>query len=98
MASETLTGVTQLKIGDVCLLASERSERDTLRGNAIEISLYLFIYLSVYGVRETSVFARASNYVSLVKRLQFQYFQLTSAENHQVKRSLPVICHSYKPY
>ncbi len=56
--------VTQLKIGDVCLLASERSERDTIRGNSIEISLYLFIYLSVYGVRETSVFARASNYVS----------------------------------
>ena len=26
-------------------LASERSERDTLRCNAIEISLYLFIYL-----------------------------------------------------
>ncbi len=25
------------------LLASERSERDTLRGYAIEISLYLFI-------------------------------------------------------
>ncbi len=46
------------------LLASERSELDTLRGNAIEISLYLFIYLSVYGVRETSVLARASNYVS----------------------------------
>ncbi len=45
-------------------LASERSERDTIRGNSIEISLYLFIYLSVYGVRETSVFARASNYVS----------------------------------
>ncbi len=31
-ASETLTGVTQLKIGDVCLLASERSERDSIRG------------------------------------------------------------------
>ncbi len=50
------------------LLASEQSERDTLRVNAIEISLYLFIYLfiylSVYGVRETSVLARASNYVS----------------------------------
>ncbi len=41
--SETLTGVTQLKIGDVCLLASERSERDTIRGNSIEISLYIFI-------------------------------------------------------
>ncbi len=34
----TLTGVTQLKIGDVfvCLLASERRERDTYRGNTIE--------------------------------------------------------------
>ncbi len=32
VASETLTGVTQLKIGDVCLLASERSERDSIRG------------------------------------------------------------------
>ncbi len=31
-ASETLTGVTQLKIGDVSLLASERSERDSIRG------------------------------------------------------------------
>ncbi len=28
----TLTGVTQSKIGDVYLLASERSERDTIRG------------------------------------------------------------------
>ncbi len=32
VASETLTGVTQSKIGDVCLLASERSERDSNRG------------------------------------------------------------------
>ncbi len=32
VASETLTGVTQLKIGNVCLLASERSERDSIRG------------------------------------------------------------------
>ncbi len=32
VASETLTGVTQLKIGDVYLLASERSERDSIRG------------------------------------------------------------------
>ncbi len=31
-ASKTLTGVTQLKIGDVCLLASKRSERDSSRG------------------------------------------------------------------
>ena len=37
---------------DMCsmikLLASERSERDTLRGNAIEISLYLFLYFFIY--------------------------------------------------
>ncbi len=32
LASETLTGVTQSKIGDVSLLASERSERDSIRG------------------------------------------------------------------
>ncbi len=38
VAGETLTGVTQSKIGDVCLLSSERSERDTLTGNTIEIS------------------------------------------------------------
>ena len=48
------------------LLASERSERDTLRGNAIEISLYLFIYLFIYMVRRTSFFARASNYLTTV--------------------------------
>ncbi len=35
-ASETLTWVKQSKNGDVCLLASERSERDTYRGNTIE--------------------------------------------------------------
>ncbi len=31
VACETLIGVTQLKIGDVCLLASERSDRDSIR-------------------------------------------------------------------
>ncbi len=66
--SETLTGVTQSKIGDVSLFiywrASEASE--TLSGvtQSRFRYIYLFIYLSVYGVRETSVFARASNYVS----------------------------------
>ncbi len=49
------------KIGDVCWRASE-----TLSGvtQSRFRYIYLFIYLSVYGVRETSVFARASNYVS----------------------------------
>ncbi len=40
-----------LKALDRALLASERSERDTLRGNSIEISLYLFIYLFMGYVR-----------------------------------------------
>ncbi len=39
--SESLTGVKMKKSG--MFLASERSSRDTIRGNAIEISLYLFI-------------------------------------------------------
>ncbi len=47
VASETLTGVTQSKIGDVYLLASERSERDTYRGNTIENRGCLFIYLDI---------------------------------------------------
>ena len=47
-------------------LASERSERDTLSCNAIEISLYLFIYM----VRRTSFSTQASKYV-LVKHFQF---------------------------
>ncbi len=52
VASETLTGVKMKKSGMfVYLLASERSERDTLRGNSIEISLYLFIYLFMGYVR-----------------------------------------------
>ncbi len=45
-------GVKMKKIEDVYLLASERSERDTLRGNEIEISLYLFIYLFIYLAKE----------------------------------------------
>ncbi len=60
VASETLTGV-KIKKNRGCLLASERSE--TLSGVTQSRCRYT-IYLSVYGVRETSVFARASNYVS----------------------------------
>ncbi len=41
VASETLTGVTQSKIGDVCLLASERSERDSIRGGQCKIGYML---------------------------------------------------------
>ena len=62
LASErdTVRGV-QVRTSAVYILASERSERDTLRGNAIEISLYLFIYLFIYMVHRTSFSARASN-------------------------------------
>ncbi len=35
-ASETLSGVTQSRFRYIYLLASERSERDTYRGNTIE--------------------------------------------------------------
>ncbi len=59
VASETLTGVKMKKSGIfVYWRASEASE--TLSG----VWQSRFRYLSVYGVRETSVFARASNYVS----------------------------------
>ncbi len=58
MASETLTGVTQSKIEDVCLfiylLASERSERDTLRG--ITQSRFRYIYLSASERRERDTY------------------------------------------
>ena len=33
-----------MEIGDIFLLASELSERDTLRCDTIEILLYIFIY------------------------------------------------------
>ncbi len=45
LASETLTGVTQSKIGDVSLLASERSERDTYRGKNVKNRGCLFVYM-----------------------------------------------------
>ncbi len=43
VASETLTGVTQSKIGDVYLLASERSERSPF---VLKHTTSLFIYLA----------------------------------------------------
>ncbi len=52
VASETLTGVTQLKIGDVYLLASERSERDSIRvDNAKSGICYIYICMYVWMVR-----------------------------------------------
>ncbi len=60
LASETVLGVDNAKSGICYWRASEASE--TLSG--VTQSRFRYIYLSVYGVRETSVFARASNYVS----------------------------------
>ncbi len=46
-SSETVLGVDNAKSG-ICYLASERSERDTYRGNTIENRGCLFIYLFIY--------------------------------------------------
>ena len=81
-ASETLSGLNN-RNWRYMLLASERSKRDTLRCNAIEISLYLFIYI----VRRTSFSARASGKVGEVK---CQLFLKHSNRNHW-KRALKMI-------
>ena len=51
----------QLIVMDMCcyIFVTVVDERDALRCNAIEISLYLFMYM----VHRTSFSARASNYV-----------------------------------
>ncbi len=41
--SKALSGVTQLKIGDICLLSSKRRERDTFRGGQLKIRYILYI-------------------------------------------------------
>ncbi len=46
--SETLSGVTQLKIGDVCLLASEQSERDSIRGGQCKIGYMFDVCIHIY--------------------------------------------------
>ncbi len=46
-ASETLSGVTQSRFRYIYLLASERSERDTYRGNTIENRGCQFVYLYI---------------------------------------------------
>ena len=49
-ASETLSGVTQSRFRYIYLLASERSERDTLSRSSMEnaIRIYIYIYIYIY--------------------------------------------------
>ncbi len=51
LASETLTGVTQLKIGDVCWRASEASETVLGVDNAKSGICYIYICMYVWMVR-----------------------------------------------
>ncbi len=46
--SEALSGVTQLKIGGICLLSSKRRERDTFRGGQLKIR-YNIIHICMDG-------------------------------------------------
>ncbi len=71
VASETLTGVKMKKIGDVCSLASERSERDTYRGNTIENRGCQFIYWRA---------SEASETLSGVTQSRFRYIYLFIGE------------------
>ena len=56
-----------------------RRKRDTNRGNSIEISLYLFIYM----VRRTSFSVRASNYVKWAELSVKSFETVTIANGHQ---------------
>ncbi len=60
VASETLTGVTQLKIGDVCWRASEASERVLGVDNAKSGICYM--YICMYGLYVCPLNARAGNF------------------------------------
>ncbi len=71
VASETLTGVTQLKIGDVCLF-SERAKRAKLTISRVQLRFQIYIYICRYTnklvVRSNSANAwRASKYMSIGK-------------------------------
>ncbi len=67
-ASETLSGVTQLKIGDVCFWrASEASE--TVLGVDNAKSGICYIYVCMYGWYVCSLNARAGNFFLLKTRL-----------------------------
>ena len=46
----------------IWLLASERSERDTIRGNKWKSEIYIYIYIYIWYVQDTLV-ARARCYV-----------------------------------
>ncbi len=66
--SETLTVVTQLKIGDVCLLASERCERDSIRVDNAESGI-CYIYVYMHGWYICPLNARAGNFFLKKSRL-----------------------------
>ncbi len=66
VASETLTGVTQLKIGDVCWRANEASETvlgvDNTKSGICY--MYIYIYVCMYGLYVCPLNARAGNVYS----------------------------------
>ena len=50
MKSETLSGVYKFELMRYMYLASERSERDTIRGVQIRAdAVYIYIYIYMYG-------------------------------------------------
>ena len=67
-ASETLSGVTQLKIRDICLLASER---DSIRDGQCKIGYMFDVYIYMYGLYVCPLNARAGT-VFLLKTRPFR--------------------------
>ncbi len=63
IGEETLTGVTQLKIGDVCLLACELAS-ETVLGVDNAKSGICYIYVCMYGWYVCSLNARAGTFFS----------------------------------
>ena len=51
-----------MEIGDVFLLASERSERDSIRGVQIRAgAVYIYIYIYIYGGTYAIIVAHATH-------------------------------------
>ncbi len=71
VASETLTGVTQLKIGDVYLLASETVLGvDNAKKSGI-CYMYICIYVCMYGLYVCPLNARAGKFFLKKKNTAF---------------------------
>ncbi len=85
LASETLTGVTQLKIGDVCWRASEA--RETVLGvdNAKSGICYMYICMYVWIVRMP--FKRARGELSSSKNTLFRLHP-SLFSNYSIKQAL----------